>query len=76
MEIGMQTSRLAALLKERYDNVADKKKAVEVVLFGVEYAEVLKTQSEAAVCAAFGIGKWGPQIALGINLAAKVKLKP
>jgi hypothetical protein len=68
----MTTTELGIILRRRYQQAAPRKQAVEVVLFGIEYAETLRTCSIAEVCAEADIGKWGPQISLGVNLSERV----
>ena len=71
----MTVTELGSILRRRYQHAAPRKQAVEVVLFGIEYAETLRTFSISEVCAEANIGKWGPQISLGVNLSERVVRK-
>ena len=71
----MKASELARILRERYDRAPDRDKAAHVVLFGIEFSEQLEGQSIAEITALSGIGKWGPQVALGRKLGHHVQLK-
>jgi hypothetical protein len=75
MDRDMKTDDLAATLRERYASAAPGCKAVEGVLFGIEHAELLKNMSIPDTATASGIGKWGPQVSLGVNFADRVALK-
>ncbi|MCB2128117.1 MAG: hypothetical protein KDE03_03330 [Rhodobacteraceae bacterium] len=71
----MTSNELGRILRGTYDKAGPRQKAVAVVCFGIEYADALRTQSVAAVCASADIGKWAPQINLGVNLAERVETK-
>jgi hypothetical protein len=68
----MTTDELAKTLKEFYDRAPSGEKHVHVVLFGIKVAKALSTQSVAEVTARSGIGKWGPQVSMGVKLANHV----
>ncbi|MBF9035310.1 hypothetical protein HKCCE2091_13780 [Rhodobacterales bacterium HKCCE2091] len=68
-------SELAAILAERYDSAPERDKAAHVVLFGIEFAEMLDGHSVAEVVSQSGIGKWGPQVSLGRKLARHVEVR-
>ncbi|SPH24841.1 hypothetical protein DEA8626_03874 [Defluviimonas aquaemixtae] len=71
----MTADDLGRILRAEYDKAEQRQKAVAVVCFGIKYAQQLKSQSVAAVSACADIGKWAPQISLGVNLAEHVELK-
>ncbi|PQV57421.1 hypothetical protein LX70_01225 [Defluviimonas denitrificans] len=71
----MTEQQLADLLRKAYDSAPYRKKHAFVVLFGVTHAEELKAHSIASICERSGIGKWGPQVAMGVQLAEYVSLK-
>ncbi|MDI3336665.1 hypothetical protein QKW60_09625 [Defluviimonas aestuarii] len=71
----MTANELGRILREDYIKAEPRQKAVAVVCFGIKYVNELKTQSVAAVCASADIGKWAPQISLGVNLAERVEMK-
>jgi hypothetical protein len=69
------SDELGCILRADYNRAEHRQKAVAVVCFGIKYANELKTQSVAAVCASADIGKWAPQTSLGVNLAERVEMK-
>ena len=71
----MTNSKLADILKSRYEKAPPQDKAAHVVLFGIEYAEALAHRNIAEATALAEIGKWGPQVALGRKPATFVEKK-
>jgi len=71
----MTTDELAKALRTSYDSAPTREKAVQVVLFGIVYSEHLSGQSIAEVTKRSGIGDWGPQVSLGVNLSNHVLVK-
>ena len=71
----MTIDELAKSLKSFYDQAPYREKHVQVVLFGITYAKELSNTSVAEVVARADIGKWGPQVSLGVGLAKYVTPK-
>lgn len=71
----MTETELADALRKQYDSAPSKRKHAFVVLFGIKFAEHLRQHSVASVCERSGIGKWGPQVSMGVQLADYVNLK-
>ena len=71
----MTETELASLLRETYETAPYRRKHSFVVLFGIKYSEQLKSHSISSVCALSGIGKWGPQVSMGVQLADYVTPK-
>lgn len=63
-------------LKHYYDTAPYREKHIQVVLFGIVHAKQLANTSVAEVVARAEIGKWGPQVSLGVGLANYVATKP
>lgn len=71
----MTEHQLADHLGKAHDSAPYRRKHAFVVLFGITHAEHLKSHSIAAICERSGIGKWGPQVAMGVQLADYVELR-
>ena len=72
----MTIDQLSRSLKQYYDTAPYREKHIQVVLFGIVHAQHLKTVSVAEVVARAEIGKWGPQVSLGVGLANYVAPTP
>lgn len=72
----MTIDELALTLKAYYDKAPEGQKNVHVALFGIVHAQDLAGASVAEVVARSGIGKWGPQVSLGVGLSNHVVRKP
>ena len=72
----MTIDELSRQLKRYYDSAPARQKHVQVVLFGIVHARQLATVSVAEVVARSEIGKWGPQVSLGVGLANYVTPNP
>jgi hypothetical protein len=71
----MTIDELSRKLRQYYDTAPDRQKHVQVVLFGIVHAQHLEGVSVAEVVARSGIGKWGPQVSMGVGLAKYVTPK-
>ncbi len=71
----MTVDELGRSLALAYSRAPERSKAVHVVLWGITNADALEACSIAEVVDIAGIGKWGPQVALGAKLSDYVALK-
>ncbi len=71
----MELQELADILRERYDTAPEGEKVVRVHLFGIKYAEELRSFSPGRVAKVAGVPAVSNEISKGRNLAKYVVLK-
>jgi hypothetical protein len=72
----MTIEELSRQLRHYYEAAPYRQKHVQVVLFGIVHAKDLENVSVAEVVARAEIGKWGPQVSLGVGLSKHVAQVP
>ena len=71
----MTTDEQAGQLREMHAKAPDGDKSLHMTLFAIKYADELVGHSLSEISALAGLGKSGPQLALGRKLARHVVLK-
>ncbi len=72
----MRASDLTAILRDRYHNAEEKKVALSVHLFGIEFAEALANHRIEDICTAADVPvSYGTEIRKGVRLSAYVEIK-
>jgi hypothetical protein len=72
----MTVEELSLILRDRYHNAADRKVALSVHLYGIEFAKALRGHSIEEICARADVPKsYSTEIRKGIRLSDFVVLK-
>ena len=68
--------KLGSILKDKYDNAPEKEQVANIHLFGIKYAEVIKSHTATQIIREAGIKKsFSAELSKGIRLSKFVIIK-